>query len=126
MPDVQIQMKMEKAPDFVVWENDFSEFVALVYDRPFRLQQMWMMSNGSYQEFDVVDELDDPVWITGYAQPQLDAWLAQWKAMPPYQDKWHKDMDAVRDQHIDLDVLTWDLRRRGLIPAGRYLMKIWW
>lgn len=119
------ELKTEALPDFVIHESDFSEFVAEVYGRPFCWQQMQMAGQDSYQEFDVPDQGDDTEWVTTYAQPQLDEWLAAWANMPQ-RESWLMKINAERDHVIDLDVLTWDLHRRGLLAAGTYLMKVWW
>ena len=121
-----MKLKTETMTSYVVWESDFSKFVAEIYGRPFSYQQMNLLGNDTYEEFDVHEQDHLPEWVNGYAQPQLDEWLAAWANMPEYKDDWHKVMDAERDHHIDLEVLLWDLQRRGELDVGSYLMKIWW
>ena len=120
------ELKTEALPDFVIHESDFSEFVAEGYGRPFCWQQMVLAGQDSFHEFDIFPPVGgDEDWVSTYAQPQLDEWLAAWANMPEG-EPWLMKMNAERDHVIDLNVLTWDLHRRGLLAAGTYLMKVGW
>lgn len=118
-------MKFERGYDYVLWESDFSEAVAELYGRPFRLQQMDMRGNDSYMEFDVVEE-----WVPGSvedAAAAIQAWQEEWNELNASDaSDLTKKLAAVRDQFIDFELLVVDLHERGELPVGRYLMKVWW
>jgi hypothetical protein len=101
-------------------EVDLSRYVAQVYGRPWRMQQGEMLGQNTYRVIDVGRDGADGFF--GVEQAQLDAWLA----LPNPGDDWAAVMHFERDQYLPVDIILWDLCRRDLIPAGLYLIKIWW
>jgi len=94
-----------------------------------------MLGQDSSMSFDLEDPLEED-WK--YGQEQLDEWKQTWKEWgePKLKTSWGSTeaervaytlaMKFEREVFIDLEVITWDLCRQGLMPFGKYLMKIWW
>lgn len=118
-------MKFETRPDYVVWESDFSKAVVELYGRPYSLQQLEMRGNDTYLQFDVLEPDRLVPEAVADAKAAVAAWQAEWETLKATDDQF-KEMHAERDHFIDLELLAIDMHERGELPAGSYLMKIWW
>ena len=97
-----------------VWESELSRFVSAYYNRPWSMQQGEQLDQNTYQEFEVSAE--GPEFVSAlHAEATLKAWLALTPG--PGRDP---------DDYVPVDTIMWDLCRKGVIPAGKYLIKVWW
>lgn len=101
-----------------VEELDLAEFVTKTYGRPWRMQQGEMLHQDTYRIIEVDPERPDG-WFDYEAENQLQEWLAL-----PTDDM--EDWEFVRERYLSVDIILWDLCRRGIAPAGEYLIRIWW
>lgn len=94
--------------DYVVWEANLSRLVQETYGRPdARLQAWWEAGNGTYHVFDVSGSMDDPEW-TAYALNEVELW------------------STGCAETCDPEALFWDMYGRCVVPAGRWLVEVWW
>lgn len=94
--------------DWVVWESPLSALVRDVYGKPgFSLQAMWEASQHTYHAYDVRWGESDAEWER-YARQELDLWT------------------SGRAADVDTDVLFWDMLHKGVVPAGLWLVQVWW
>lgn len=119
-------MRFERAPDHLLWESAFSVAVAEIYGRPFKLQQMQMLGQYTFVEFEVTPEHYDADAFNRAAEA-IAEWQEQWTVLNAT-DKadWHKNLEAEREHFLDLELLVIDLYARDVLPAGSYMMKVWW
>lgn len=103
-----------------VEELDLSEFVTKTYGRPWRMQQGEMLHQNTYREIDVDPECPDG-WLPHEAEQQLQEWLA----LPTPTNHWGVT-EFERNHYLPVDIILWDLCRRGIAPAGEYLIRVWW
>lgn len=118
------------------WESDLSQFVADFYGRPWRLQQQnGCYTQDSYLKVTVDGEshldatLSDQPWATeNYTVAEAEEILTAWQALPTIDPAdWMAVMDAERDEDaVNVDLILWDLCRKNVIPAGEYLITVWW
>lgn len=104
-----------------VWESDLSEFVSEFYGRPWRMQQGEMLSQNTYKIIDVSP--DGTEWDEPEDSEKI---LQSWLALPYTDSGWEEDMRFERDNYLDVDVVLWDLCRKGIAPEGKYLITVWW
>jgi hypothetical protein len=116
-----MEFKFKEKTYIEVWESDFSGFVADFYQRPYRLQQQDpMKGQNSYVKM-TVKQYDDDDWDYG------EKCLAEWLALPvPEPGDWVGKMNFERETPCDLEVILWDLCRKGAIPEGEYFIDVWW
>lgn len=100
-----------------VWDGDLSRFVSEFYSRPWNMQQGMELSNESYVTVDVSHEGPDYHTLEE-AEQKLQAWLGT----PVGAD----EVDFMRDKCIPIEIVLWDLCRRGIAPEGEYLIRVWW
>lgn len=100
-----------------VSESELSRFVSAYYNRPWSMQQGEMLGQNTYRELDV--DPQGPEFNSALAAEQH---LREWLALEPPAQK----MDMEGDRYISVDTIMWDLCRKGVIPAGKYLIKVWW
>lgn len=113
-------MKYEPNYDHVLQEREFSKFVADIYGRPFRLQQLWGLHQDSYTEFVVTESSDAD-------RADAAAAIAEWQALWPVEgDAFSANLTAIRDHDIDFELLVVDLHARGYLQTGSHLMKVSW
>ena len=105
-----------------VWESDLSKFVSEFYGLPWRLQQQGdAMGQNTYLKIDVSSEGTD--WES---PEECEQKLQEWRALPK-PEGWEEVMNFERDhQALSVDVVLWDLCRKGIIPEGEYLITVWW
>lgn len=106
-----------------VEEIELSKFVSEYYGRPWRLQQQGdCLAQNSYQLITVSHE------GTEWDEPEdCEQMLNSWLALPiPAPDDWSAVMDFERETFLQVDVVLWDLCRRGIAPEGEYLIRVWW
>lgn len=99
-----------------VWDGDLSNFVAEYYGRPWSMQQGMELSNESYVTVDVSHEGPDY-----HTLEEAEAKLEAWKSSPV-----EDEIDFVRENYIPIEIILWDLCRRGIAPEGEYLIRVWW
>lgn len=108
-----------------VWESELSRFVSAYYGQPWSMQQGEMLGQNTYRELDV--DPQGPEFNSALAAEQhLREWLALEPPPGQSRDDWAWKMDMERDHYISVDTIMWDLCRKGVIPAGKYLIKVWW
>lgn len=103
-----------------VEELKLSEFVTQTYGRPWRMQQGELLGQDTYRIIEVDAERPE-FWTAEEAEQKLREWLA----LPAPTNHW-EETDFERDKYISVDIILWDLCRRGIAPAGEYLIRIWW
>lgn len=112
--------------DYEVWESDFSEFVSNFYNKPYNYQQWCACGEGSYEHasngasFDLEVLESKEIW--GYAEKELNEWLDTYY-IP---EDWKYEWEFPREHGLDPEIIMWDLHRKGIVPAGKYLFKVWW
>lgn len=103
-----------------VWDGDLSKFVSEYYGRPWSMRYM-ELSNESYVEVDVSHEGPDYRTLEE-AEQKLQEWLA---LSPPAEGDWKAAME-FDDKALPVEIVLWDLCRRGIAPEGEYLIRVWW
>lgn len=101
-----------------VEELRLAEFVTETYGRPWRMQQGEMLHQDTYRIIEVDPERPDG-WHFHEAVKQLEDWLA----LPT---DTMADWEFMREHYLSVDIILWDLCRRGIAPAGEYLIRVWW
>lgn len=121
---------------FVVWEGELSKLIGKHYGKPYKIQQQGdMMSNDSYftvevgpdMEFEIDDWAADDTdeVIEAKAIAQIAAWQAK-ECPPEHKGTYSEELWWEREGYMPYDILLWDLNRKGLIPAGDYLIEVMW
>lgn len=108
---------------YIVESRDFRIFVKEHYDREIDPVQnhAQYLGNDSFLEIDVKkDEPED--WypdeedIASDPEDAINKWLSD-----------EEDFKFLeRELGINESIILWDLCRKGLIPEGIYILKIWW
>lgn len=101
-----------------VEELDLAEFVSKTYGRPWRMQQGEMLGQDTYRIIEVEADRPDG-WFLSEAEDQLREWLA----LPTNE---LADWEFMREHYLPVDIILWDLCRKGIAPAGEYLIRVWW
>ncbi|MFE3757903.1 hypothetical protein ACFXO9_26650 [Nocardia tengchongensis] len=113
-----IPVGLEPRAVTLIWEKDFSQFVSRVYGRPYQLgRQDGGLLKDSTVEFTV------PAQEFEWSDPSVAEWLA---ALPPDDRDWQETLRWEREFHPGLEAIVNDLHARGLLPAGEYLLEVWW
>lgn len=101
-------MPLETQDRTVVWYQNLEAFAAQHYPRQWKLfDGHECQGQNTYESCDA--DLRYPQWHgAAEGEAALLAWL------------------SGAEKGLSLDVLLWDLCRRDLIPAGPYLITIWW
>lgn len=103
--------------------RDFSSFIKEYYDRDIDLiaRHAPFMGNDSFLEIDVDKEQPED-WYPDEEDIALDPADAM--------NKWSSDEEDYKflanELGINEELILWDLCRRGIIPEGKYIIKIWW
>lgn len=117
-------LKYKRADYFDVWEHDLSEYVSEVYGRPWSLQQG---HNGEAQGQNTYVDVDvDPEGPDFFTDEEVEERLSEWLNYPDPKATFSRELDFIRDKHLDVVIVMWDLYRRGLIKPGKYHIRIWW
>ena len=102
----------------LIWEKAFSSFVSQVYGRPYQLgRQSGGLPKDTTVEFTV------PAQEFGWSGPSVAEWLA---APPPDDSDCQETLRWEREFHPELEAIVNDLHARELLPAGEYLLEVWW
>ncbi len=114
------ELKMTQVTWWKVWEASFSEFVSEYYQRPYRLQQQGEMMGQNTFVNETVGSYDwDEVGVAS-AEEEMAEWLAVDHTAYKYR------FEFEREHYPSLEVVLWDLYRKGAIPAGTYHIYCWW
>ena len=100
----------------MIWELDFSKLVTETYGRPYSLQQQDpMLGQNEIIEVTVPDHpsVADP-------EQHFAEWLGREVEASPDVLWWHREF------YPELQVVLNDLRVRGLIEPGEYVIHAWW
>lgn len=119
----------------VIEVDDWNKLVTETYGRPYNLQdQDTYFNNGvclplSVPELETNDnEADDdvPEKLGEGGMVKLATWLARDPQTPEFPYSWERELWWYRDFYPDLAALANDLHERGLLPAGEYMIHVWW
>ena len=110
-----MELEIREETYLYVWEINLSEFIAQEYGRPFKWQQQNMLGQDTVIFGEVPDE-------EAYSE-SLQEWLET--PLPDENDPRGK-MNFERDATVDLYAILNDLHSKGRIPAGKYLIHVWW
>lgn len=114
-------LKYTVADYYDVWESDLSEYVSELYGRPWSLQQGQMLGQNTYVDVDVMSEGPDY-----YNDEEVEEQLTEWLNYPDPEASFERKLDFIRERHLDVVIVMWDLCRRELIPPGKYHIRVWW
>lgn len=114
-------LKYNQADYFDVWESDLSEFVSKLHGRPWSLQQGQMLGQNTY-----VDVVVDPEGPDYYTPEEALEKLSEWLEYPDPETDFSRKLDFIREKHLDVEIVMWDLCRRKLIQPGKYHIRVWW
>lgn len=111
----------------LIHELKLSELIRETYRRPYQLQQQGdMMGQNEMLRVTVPQEPDD------LDLPSLEEWSARdVNDQPEGQDDWEqypwvRDLWWEREFYPDYQEVLNDLHARGLLPAGDYVIHVWW
>ena len=111
----QQNLKLPIRTEKVIDECDWSNFVSVIYGRPYRLQQQGeCYPNGSNEYVDVPNDEDEEDWVN----VNLNDWLAK--------DPNDTGIDWMREFYPSLHTIANDLHNKGLLEAGSYTIHISW
>jgi hypothetical protein len=113
----------EKREYFYLMGGDLDEFISNHYKRPFVLQQGEYPEEMLSQNSVVFATVPQEEYLDEDARVYLDNWLA-WPI--PEKDDWQGKMEFERKNYIPIEILLDDLYRKGKVPAGKYLIHVWW
>lgn len=102
-------MMLTPKPVLYLWDHDFSALVREVYGRPYNLTASYEASQDTLIQVSVPDTpfgVDD------------DANFAGWRDSDP--------TSLSETVGPPLEPLCNDLHERGLLPAGDYVIHVWW
>ena len=108
-----MDFKYEEKTYFELWEHEFSQFVSDFYGRPWSMQQGMCLGQNTYQTANIPE---------GECVGKVDAWLN----LPYDPDAPYAAMHFERDHYVWYAAILDDLHAKGVIPAGNYLIKVWW
>lgn len=104
-----------------VWESNFSDFVSGFYRKPYHLQQQGEMMGQDTYVLETVGSYDD--WDEEgirSAEEELNTWLATDHTAFKHR------FEFEREHYPSLEVVLWDLYRKGAIAAGTYFIYVSW
>ena len=106
----------------LIWEHELNELITATYGRPYNYGRWQEMGQDTMTQVTVPEEADEP-WEGG--PPSLEEWLA---GEPPatLTDAWRIEQWWQTEYCPELQVVVNDLHARGLMPAGDYVMHVWW
>lgn len=104
-----------------VWHVELDKFVEEVYGRSWSYIRSEECNNDSYYTHEVLEE-----GLDFYSDEEVEEQLTKWLSaeVPNY-----RDWDACSEFESlfpGAPVILWDLHRKGLIPAGDYLIHVSW
>lgn len=139
-----------------IWESEFSDLVSEVYGRPYRLQQQGdCYAQDSIIEITATEEDYPDDWVPYEDEITLEKWLSADPNAPirnPRYDQYRElalqhpgkgyeklekdewegpgttthDLYWEREFYPPLEDLVNDLCKKGKIPAGDYVIHVWW
>lgn len=68
----------------------------------------------------------DPEGTSWDGPEELERQLNDWLALPHPGSGWLEVMNFERESFVTVDVVLWDLCRRGIAPVGEYLIRVSW
>lgn len=104
-----------------VWDSDLNKFVSGYYGRPWDFASVEESNNDTYHTM-TVDEEEPERFIGSGPAENLQRWM---DAEVPAKGDWQAS-SAFEACYPPAPVIMWDLCRRGVIPAGEYLIHVSW
>ncbi len=119
-----MDFKVKTKTYFEVNSHELSNFISEYYGRPYSMGAYEELRQDSYWIERVVKDTPEESGVDGWssaeeAREEIDAWLAVELGDTP---SWN----FVRDHCISVSLLLWDLCQKDVIPAGEYLILVWW
>lgn len=108
---------------YVIDCHELTQFVKDYYNREISVVQRHAeyLGNDSFLEIDV-DKEDPEEWypdeedLADNPEDAIEKWLSG-----------EEDFQFLENElGINEHVILWDLCRKGIIPEGKYILKIWW
>lgn len=115
--------------DYEVWESDLSVAISEHYGVPYQLQQQdLMMDQDSVVDFQV-NGSDDGVdgWPSVQeCEEEIDRVLSTGLSIDDFDYPYQYQLFWHREHYIPIGIALWDMARKGKIPNGKYLVRVWW
>lgn len=129
-------MKMKIKTEKIIEVDDWDELVRNTYKRPYNFQQQDGCKERRLETLNVPIEFDDSDFPETVPEevnhPEMGVRFSSWLARDPKtliaegKEEWLTKLWWERNFYPDVQMIANDLHAKGLLEAGKYLIKIDW
>lgn len=112
-----IELKTQEGYN-LIWSSDLAKFANQFLDREWDLHQG---EDFPAQNYSTHFEIGPRDYIVDDEDADFESWLSGGQLYPNIED-----MEYFQDAEPDCESMMQYLFNRGLIPAGKYLVYVWW
>lgn len=108
----------------LVHELELSRFISYVYKRPYSMQQVEFLSQDTMLSVTVGDHPSESVY---WGQEAFEEWRDRdANDHDQHEDNFMRTLTWQREYGCSIEPIMQDLFKQGLLPAGDYIVHVWW